>query len=154
MASLHNPGHIHAQANFPKVLSNIIVTCFPCRERKAGLSYTLYTGETIKVQKEQCLRSQREVQSRLGSKEISRTKIKTTSSLPCPCEWQALPVAIRPLLHTFLQSLTSCFPRLSTAYHLGRILCLTLKCVMELPVLTLPKCCFFQQSLIASSPCG
>ena len=102
----------------------------------------------------QCLRSQREVQSRLGSKEISRTKIKTTSSLPCPCEWQALPVAIRPLLHTFLQSLTSCFPRLSTAYHLGRILCLTLKCVMELPVLTLPKCCFFQQSLIASSPCG
>lgn len=80
--------------------------CFPCRERNAGLSYTLSTGEASKVRKglsAQCLRSQEEVQSRLGSKERPRTKTKTISALALvlPDGRLASGVCVHPCTHGF-----------------------------------------------------
>lgn len=102
MLSLHTPGHIHVQTNSPQsTFQYLIVTCFPCRERRAGLSYTHCTGETIKVQKRAvgCQISTEKLEGnpvQTWQQIIPGTKIKTTS-LPRPCDRQALPVVHLPI---------------------------------------------------------
>lgn len=133
---------------------------FPCRERRAGLSYTHSTGETIKVQKRAvgCQISTREAGGKsspdLAANKFLGPKSRQLHSLVLVtgrlCQW-----SICPFLHTFLQSLTCCSLGLSTAYHhLGGISVLNSEMCHGVSSPVSAQMLFSPTIPIASSPSG